>query len=128
MTPGARISAMIEVLDSILVGVPTEKALTNWGRGNRFAGSKDRAAIRDLVFQAVRCRRSAGAWPKPISARAWAIGSLQTNGVKLENLFNNIGHAPTPSPMMRSLHLKVLNRTLLTYRTGSLKSFSTLME
>ena len=96
MTPGARISAMIEVLDSILVGVPTEKALTNWGRGNRFAGSKDRAAIRDLVFQAVRCRRSAGAWPKPISARAWAIGSLQTNGVKLENLFNNIGHAPTP--------------------------------
>lgn len=96
MTPGARISAMIEVLDSILVGVPTEKALTNWGRGNRFAGSKDRAAIRDLVFQAVRCRRSAGAWPKPISARAWAIGSLQANDVELENLFNNIGHAPTP--------------------------------
>jgi 16S rRNA (cytosine967-C5)-methyltransferase len=96
MTPGARISAMIEVLDSVLVGVPTEKALTNWGRGNRFAGSKDRAAIRDLVFQAVRCRRSAGAWPKPISARAWAIGSLQANDVKLENLFNNIGHAPTP--------------------------------
>ena len=96
MTPGARISAMIEVLDSVLVGVPTEKALTNWGRGNRFAGSKDRAAIRDLVFQAVRCRRSAGAWPKPISARAWAIGSLQANDVELENLFNNIGHAPTP--------------------------------
>jgi 16S rRNA (cytosine967-C5)-methyltransferase len=87
---------MIEVLDSVLVGVPTEKALTNWGRGNRFAGSKDRAAIRDLVFQAVRCRRSAGAWPKPISARAWAIGSLQANDVELENLFNNIGHAPTP--------------------------------
>jgi 16S rRNA (cytosine967-C5)-methyltransferase len=96
MTPGARISAMIEVLESILVGVPTEKALTNWGRGNRFAGSKDRAAIRDLVFQAVRCRRSAGAWPKPISARAWAIGSLQANDVELENLFNNIGHAPKP--------------------------------
>ena len=96
MTPGARISAMIEVLDSVLVGVPTEKALTNWGRGNRFAGSKDRAAIRDLVFQAVRCRRSAGAWPKPLSARAWAIGSLQANDVELENLFNNIGHAPTP--------------------------------
>ena len=96
MTPGARISAMIEVLDSVLVGVPTEKALTNWGRGNRFAGSKDRAAVRDLVFQAVRCRRSAGAWPKPISARAWAIGSLQANDVELENLFNNIGHAPTP--------------------------------
>ena len=94
MTPGARVAAMIEVLDSILVGVPTEKALTNWGRGHRFAGSKDRAAIRDLVFQAIRCRRSAGAWPNPISARSWAIGSLRINDIGLENLFNNIGHAP----------------------------------
>ena len=61
MTPGARVAAKIEVLDAVLLGVPAEKALTNWGRNNRFAGSKDRAAIRDLVFQAIRCRRSSGA-------------------------------------------------------------------
>ena len=42
MTPGARVAAKIEVLDAVLLGVPAEKALTNWGRNNRFAGSKDR--------------------------------------------------------------------------------------
>ena len=57
MTPGARVAAQIEILEAILLGVPAEKALTNWERGNRFAGSKDRAALRDLVFQALRCRR-----------------------------------------------------------------------
>ena len=50
MTPGARVAAQIDILEAILSGVPAEKALTNWARGNRFAGSKDRAALRDLVL------------------------------------------------------------------------------
>ena len=95
MTPGAHVAAKIEVLEAILLGVPAEKALTNWGRGNRFAGSKDRANIRDLVFQAIRCRRSAGAWPDASSARAWAIGALRANGVDPAQLFTGVGHSPT---------------------------------
>ena len=94
MTPGARISAMIEILETVLAGVPTEKALTNWARARRFAGSKDRAAIRDYVYQAVRCRRSSGAWPSPGSARAWALGSLRQQGADIGALFNGLGHAP----------------------------------
>ena len=94
MTPGARVAAQIDILEAILSGVPAEKALTNWARGNRFAGSKDRAAVRDLVFQALRCRRSAGAWPEPQSARAWAIGALRTNGSDPSEFFTGIGHAP----------------------------------
>ena len=94
MTPGARISAMIEILETVLAGVPTEKALTNWARASRFAGSKDRAAIRDYVYQAVRCRRSSGAWPSPGSARAWALGSLRQQGADIGALFNGLGHAP----------------------------------
>jgi 16S rRNA (cytosine967-C5)-methyltransferase len=74
--------------------VPAEKALTNWARGNRFAGSKDRAALRDLVFQALRCRRSACAWPVAQSARAWAIGSLRANDADPNEFFNALGHAP----------------------------------
>lgn len=35
--------------------------LTAWGRANRFAGSKDRAAIGDLIYDALRRRRSLGA-------------------------------------------------------------------
>ncbi|MBL9058084.1 MAG: RsmB/NOP family class I SAM-dependent RNA methyltransferase, partial [Rhodobacteraceae bacterium] len=58
MTPAARHAAAIEVLDRTLSGTPAEQALTNWGRASRFAGSGDRAALRDLVFQALRCRRS----------------------------------------------------------------------
>ena len=37
MTPGARVSAAISVLDAILAGVPAERALTNWARGARYA-------------------------------------------------------------------------------------------
>ena len=85
---------MIEILETVLAGVPTEKALTNWARARRFAGSKDRAAIRDYVYQAVRCRRSSGAWPSPGSARAWALGSLCQQGADIGALFNGLGHAP----------------------------------
>ena len=58
MTPAARAAAAIAVLDRWLAGVPAEQALVNWARSSRFAGSGDRAAVRDLVFQSIRCRRS----------------------------------------------------------------------
>ena len=59
MTPSARLAAAIAVLDRVLAGEATEKALTNWGRASRFAGSGDRAAVRDLVFDALRQRHDA---------------------------------------------------------------------
>ncbi|MCE8470764.1 RsmB/NOP family class I SAM-dependent RNA methyltransferase, partial [Rhodovulum sulfidophilum] len=58
MTPAARIAAAAELLDAWRAGAPAEKLLTTWARQNRFAGSKDRAAIRDHVFDAIRCLRS----------------------------------------------------------------------
>ncbi|MEP4638926.1 MAG: RsmB/NOP family class I SAM-dependent RNA methyltransferase, partial [Yoonia sp.] len=42
MTPAARVAAAITVLDDILAGRTAEKALSDWARGSRFAGSKDR--------------------------------------------------------------------------------------
>ncbi|MEO1275466.1 MAG: RsmB/NOP family class I SAM-dependent RNA methyltransferase [Pseudomonadota bacterium] len=59
MTPGARLQAAIVVLDDILGGAPPERALTAWSRASRYAGSRDRAAVRDIVFDALRQRRSA---------------------------------------------------------------------
>ena len=50
MTPGAHIAAAIEVLDQILAGKNAEVSLIKWGRSNRFAGSGDRNAIRDIVY------------------------------------------------------------------------------
>ena len=61
MTPAARVSAAIEILDAVLDGARAETALTRWGRVNRYAGSKDRAAIRDHVYDVLRNRGRAAA-------------------------------------------------------------------
>ncbi len=58
MTPAARYAAAIDVLDRAADGQPAEKALTAWGRSNRYAGSKDRAAVRDHVYDVLRQKRS----------------------------------------------------------------------
>ncbi|MCY4334728.1 MAG: RsmB/NOP family class I SAM-dependent RNA methyltransferase [Litoreibacter sp.] len=98
MTPAARLSAAIEVLDSYLDGVPLEKSLTNWARRSRFAGSKDRAAIRDIVFDCVRNRNSYAASSGALTGRglvlAWADAS---NGInKTAEMFSGERHAPAP--------------------------------
>ena len=59
MTPAARVSAAIDILDLVLDGARAETSLTRWARANRYAGSKDRAAIRDYVYSALRQRESA---------------------------------------------------------------------
>ena len=74
MTPGARVQAAIEILDEILEGKPAEQALTTWARRSRFAGSKDRAAIRHHVFDALRARRSLAALGGAATGRGLMIG------------------------------------------------------
>ena len=59
MTPSARVQSAIELLDQIIraaqaKGAPADRILGEWFRGNRFAGSKDRRAIRELVYRAIR--------------------------------------------------------------------------
>src|SRR5688572_21967970 len=62
MRAGARIAAAAEVLDDILNRHrPAPAALADWGKGHRFAGSGDRAAIGTLVFDALRRRASLAA-------------------------------------------------------------------
>lgn len=65
MTPGARVAAAIEVLTDVEARRrPVQDALKDWGLSHRFAGSGDRAAIGDRVYDALRKRRS----------NAWAMG------------------------------------------------------
>ena len=60
MTPAGRASAAIEVLaDMAERKHPASEALKDWGVGHRFAGSGDRAAIGNLVFDCLRKRASA---------------------------------------------------------------------
>ena len=59
MKAGARIRAAIEVLEDVVrQHRPASTALGDWGRSHRFAGSGDRAAIGNLVFDALRHRNS----------------------------------------------------------------------
>ncbi|MCI2398241.1 RsmB/NOP family class I SAM-dependent RNA methyltransferase [Aliiroseovarius subalbicans] len=96
MTPGARVAAAIEVLDQVRAGQPAEKVLTTWGRQHRFAGSKDRAAIRDHVFDALRCLRSYGALGGANTGRGLMIGACVAQGIDPDTLFTGEGHAPSP--------------------------------
>ena len=62
MTPAARLSAAIELIDTIEAQrAPAAKALKDWGTSHRFAGSGDRAAIAGLVWDVLR-RRASSAW------------------------------------------------------------------
>lgn len=76
--------------------MPAEQALTRWARRSRFAGSKDRAAIRDHVFDVLRCRRTAAHYGKGSSGRALMIGHLHAAAADLDALFDGVGHAPAP--------------------------------
>lgn len=97
MTPGARAAAAIAVLDRVLAGDAAEKALTNWARASRFAGSADRAAVRDLVFDALRQRSSAAALGGGLTGRGLILGLARRSGQ--ESLFSGEGHAPhCPGP------------------------------
>lgn len=97
MTPAARLSAAITVLDRWLAGAPAEKALVNWARASRFAGSGDRAAVRDLVFDAIRCRRSFAALGGADTGRGLILGGLRAREINPTTLFTGEGHAPAPA-------------------------------
>jgi 16S rRNA (cytosine967-C5)-methyltransferase len=62
MTPAARLSAAIELIQTIdAQRIPAAQALKEWGSAHRFAGSSDRAAIAGLVWDVLR-RRASSAW------------------------------------------------------------------
>ena len=95
MTPGARVAAAIGVIDAVLAGAPAERALIAWARGARYAGSGDRAAVRDLVFAALRRLRSSAARGGGMTGRAVLWGLLAEDGAP-DALFDGAGHAPDP--------------------------------
>lgn len=78
MTPSARLSAAIEVIDAIdAQRVPASKALKEWGTAHRFAGSGDRAGIAGLVWDVLR-RRASSAWiMEDDTSRARVLGMLR---------------------------------------------------
>lgn len=93
MTPAARVQTAIELLDSVIAaahgkGAPADRILADWFRNNRFAGSKDRRAIRELVFSAIRA-----CGPVPESGRAAMLRLAETDSA-IAPLFDGSNYGP----------------------------------
>lgn len=101
MTPSARLSAAIELIDIIERDrVPAAKALKEWGTAHRFAGSGDRAAIAGLVWDVLRRFSSSAHLMDADTARARLIGMLrlerQMDIATMAALFDGSRFAPAP--------------------------------
>jgi 16S rRNA (cytosine967-C5)-methyltransferase len=93
MTPAARVQTSIELLDDIIAsarghGAPADRILAGWFREHRFAGSKDRRAIRSLVYAAIRA-----CGPIPESGRAAMLRLAETDEA-IKPLFDGSKYGP----------------------------------
>ena len=77
MQAGGRLAAAIEILADIEARRrPVAEALKDWGLSHRFAGSKDRSAIGNIVYDALRWRLSTLFSMGEESARALVLGTI----------------------------------------------------
>jgi 16S rRNA (cytosine967-C5)-methyltransferase len=101
MRPGARQQAAIEILSTLEnQRRPAADAVKDWMLSHRFAGSKDRAEIGDLVFGALRWKQSSAWRMGEDTPRAWVWGALRWgfgwSAEQIEQSTYNDPHAPPP--------------------------------
>src|ERR1700716_2758809 len=115
MTPAARLSAAIELIETIdAQRVPAAKALKEWGTEHRYAGSGDRAAISGLIYDVLR-RRASSAWVMDNdTARARVLGMLKVerglDGDAIAALCD--GGRFAPQPLSDAEHAALTSRSL----------------
>ena len=113
MTPAARLQAAIEILQELsTTALPADRFLRDGFRRRRYAGSKDRAAIAERVFDVLRHRNSF-AWRMQSEApRALVTASLLHAGETPESIrafFSGDGYGPSP---LNESELQSLNSPL----------------
>ncbi|SDQ94510.1 RsmB/NOP family class I SAM-dependent RNA methyltransferase [Pseudovibrio sp. Tun.PSC04-5.I4] len=101
MRDGGRIAAAIEVLAEINERRrPVQEALKDWGNKHRFAGSGDRVAIGNLVFDALRHKLSHAQAMGSEDARALVLATYiwgwGNEVAQLEQVMELDHHAPEP--------------------------------
>ncbi|MET0307378.1 MAG: RsmB/NOP family class I SAM-dependent RNA methyltransferase [Sphingomonas sp.] len=95
MTPAARVQMAIDLLDRIIdaarnQGAAADTLIARWFVERRYAGSKDRRAVRELVYDAIRL-----CGERPESGRA-AMLALAAARPELEAAFDGSGYGPAP--------------------------------
>lgn len=93
MTPAARVQAAIDLLDRIIdaarnQGAAADTLIARWFVERRYAGSKDRRAVRELVYDAIRL-----CGERPESGRA-AMLALVAARPELEAAFDGSSYGP----------------------------------
>ncbi|NJM50383.1 MAG: RsmB/NOP family class I SAM-dependent RNA methyltransferase [Sphingomonadales bacterium] len=94
MRPAARLQAAIELLDEIIIaardnGPSADMLAAAFFKGRRYAGSKDRRAIRDLAWNAIRRFGE-----RPETARS-AFAEMADGDAELAALFDGSGYGPS---------------------------------
>jgi 16S rRNA (cytosine967-C5)-methyltransferase len=99
MTPSARLQAAIDILEGLDKSrLPADRFIREFFRARRYAGSKDRAAVAERVFDVFRHRASFGWRMGSQAPRALAMGSLLKEGMDeaaISALFSG-GYGPPP--------------------------------
>jgi 16S rRNA (cytosine967-C5)-methyltransferase len=95
VTPQARAQAAIDILDEVIAaardaGAAADTIIQRYFKARRYAGSKDRRAVRELVYAAIR-----RAGERPESGRAALVG-LAADRSDLAGLFDGSPHGPAP--------------------------------
>jgi 16S rRNA (cytosine967-C5)-methyltransferase len=91
VTPSARVQAAIELLDEVIIaardnGAAADVIAKRFFAGRRYAGSKDRRAIRNLAWQGIRA-----AGDRPESGRSVLV-ALADGDAELAALFSGDGY------------------------------------
>src|SRR5277367_3666335 len=97
MTPGARVQAAIEILEGLnATALPADRFIREWFRARRYAGSKDRAAVAERVYDVLR-HRASYAWRMQSEVpRALAIASVLAEKGDIDALFGGTGYGAQP--------------------------------
>ncbi|HEY8949961.1 MAG TPA: RsmB/NOP family class I SAM-dependent RNA methyltransferase [Rhizomicrobium sp.] len=95
MTPAARVQAAIDVLEGMQTSrLPADRFIREFFRARRYAGSKDRAAVSERVYDVFRHRASFAWRMGSETPRALVIASLLKEGADVPSLFAGDGYGP----------------------------------
>ncbi|HSM96749.1 MAG TPA: RsmB/NOP family class I SAM-dependent RNA methyltransferase [Rhizomicrobium sp.] len=95
MTPGARVQAAIDILEGLATSrLPADRFIREFFRARRYAGSKDRAAVSERVYDVFRHRASFAWRMGSETPRALVIASLLKDGADVPALFTGDGYGP----------------------------------
>ena len=115
MTPGARITAVVELLDKIDRSFSqAEDVISSYFRGRRYIGSKDRRFISETIYSMLRRTAHLNWWTNSGSSRekmiAYLAGIESLPARDLQRLFNGKNYNPPPLSPAETDHITTASR------------------